>query len=59
MVIAIAVFSIICLAIGVRTTISKIRESTDKNTTVENSVLCTLWIIMIICDIIIIIGELL
>ena len=59
MVIALAVFAIICLTIGVISSIRKIRESTDKSTIVENSALCTIWIVLIISDIVLIINELL
>ena len=59
MVIALAVFAIICLTIGVISSIRKIRESTDKSTIVENSALCTVWIVLIISDIVLIINELL
>ena len=58
MVIALAVFSIICLTIGVISSIRKIRESTVKSTIVENSTLCTMWIILIIFDVILIIDKL-
>ena len=58
MVIALAVVSIICLTIGVISSIHKIRESTDKSTIVENSVCCTVWIVLIISDIVLIINEL-
>ena len=58
MVIALAVFSIICLTIGVITSIREIRESTVKSTIVENSALCTMWIILIIFDILLIIDKL-
>lgn len=58
MVIALAVFAIICLTIGVISSIRKIRESTDKSTIVENSTLCTMWIILIIFDVILIIDKL-
>lgn len=59
MAIVLAAFSIICLAIGVGATIHRIRESTDKRTIVENSVLCTIWSIMIIFDIMTILDGLL
>lgn len=58
MVIALAVFSIICLTIGVISSIREIRESTVKSTIVENSILCTMWIILIIFDILLIIDKL-
>lgn len=58
MVIALAVFSIICLTIGVISSIREIHKNTVKSTIIENSVLCTIWIILIICDIILIIDKL-
>lgn len=59
MVIGLAVFSIICLTIGVISSIHKIRKSSDKSTIIENSACCTAWIIMIIFDIMMIIDKLL